>query len=207
MLLLVGLGNPGSRYAGNRHNIGFMALDAIARRHGIGPWRRRFQGVAAEGPLGGERALLLLPGTYMNDSGRAVADAAHFYKLGLSDIVVIHDEIDLAPAKVRVKAGGGIAGHNGLRSISAHVGNDYRRVRVGVGHPGAKHLVHAYVLSDFAKDERPWVEALCAIIADNAELLAKRQDASFQNKTHLGMQAKGFFGPKEMEQAHEHPSC
>ena len=197
MLLLVGLGNPGSRYAGNRHNIGFMAVDAIAKRHGIVPWRRRFQGVSAEGPLGGERALLLLPGTYMNESGRAVAEAAHFYKLGLSDIVVVHDEIDLAPGKVRLKTGGGVAGHNGLRSISAHIGNDYRRVRIGVGHPGLKHLVESYVLNDFAKDERPWVEALCSIIADNAELLAKGQDASFQNKVHLAMQTKGFFVSKE----------
>jgi peptidyl-tRNA hydrolase, PTH1 family len=192
MLLFVGLGNPGSRHAGNRHNIGFMAVQAIAKCHGIGPWRRRFQGVATEGPLGGERALLLLPGTYMNESGRAVAEAAHFYKLGPADLLVFHDEIDLAPGKVRVKIGGGVAGHNGLRSITAHVGNDYRRVRIGVGHPGVKELVHAHVLNDFAKDEQPWVEALCAIIADNAELLAKGQDASFQNKVHLAMQAKGF---------------
>ncbi len=197
MLLFVGLGNPGSRYAGNRHNIGFMVVDAIAKRHGIGPWRRRFQGVAAEGPLGGERVLLLLPGTYMNESGRAVAEAAHFYKLGLADIVVFHDEIDLAPAKVRVKTGGGVAGHNGLRSITAHIGNDYRRVRIGVGHPGVKDLVYGHVLNDFAKDERPWVEALCGIIADNADLLAKGQDASFQNKVHLAMQAKGFGEPKD----------
>ena len=192
MLLIVGLGNPGSGYAGNRHNIGFMVVQAIAKRHGIGPWRRRFQGVSAEGPLSGERVLLLLPGTYMNESGRAVAEAANFYKLGLPDIVVLHDEIDLAPGKVRVKTGGGSAGHNGLRSISSHVGNDYRRVRIGVGHPGAKELVHAYVLNDFAKSERDWVETLCGIIADNAALLAKGEDASFQNKVHLAMQAKGF---------------
>jgi PTH1 family peptidyl-tRNA hydrolase len=192
MRLLVGLGNPGARYAGNRHNIGFMALEAIARRHGIGPWRRRFQGVAAEGPLAGERVILLLPGTFMNDSGLAVAEAAHFYKIGAGDIVVFHDEIDLPPAKVRVKTGGGIAGHNGLRSISSHVGNDYRRVRIGVGHPGVKELVYNHVLSDFAKAERPWVEALCDIIADNAGLMAKGDDASFQNKVHLAMQAKGF---------------
>jgi peptidyl-tRNA hydrolase, PTH1 family len=198
MLLFVGLGNPGSRYAGNRHNIGFMVVEAIAKRHGIGPFRRRFQGVSAEGPLGGERVLLLLPGTFMNESGRAVAEAAHFYKLGLADIVVFHDEIDLAASKVRVKTGGGIAGHNGLRSISAHVGNDYRRVRIGVGHPGVKELVHAHVLSDFAKDERPWVEALCGIIADNAELLAKGQDSTFQNKVHLAMQAKGFGEPDKL---------
>jgi PTH1 family peptidyl-tRNA hydrolase len=199
MQLFVGLGNPGSRYAGNRHNIGFMAVDAIAKRHGIVPWRRRFQGVAAEGSLAGGRALLLLPGTYMNDSGRAVAEAAHFYKLGLADIVVFHDEIDLVPGKMRVKTGGGVAGHNGLRSISAHVGNDYRRVRIGVGHPGAKELVEPYVLNDFAKDERPWVEALCALIADNAELLANGQDASFQNKVHLGMRAKGFLDSNETD--------
>jgi PTH1 family peptidyl-tRNA hydrolase len=192
MLLFVGLGNPGSRYTGNRHNIGFMVVETIAKRHGIGPWRRRFQGVAAEGPLGGERVLLLLPGTFMNESGRAVAEAAHFYKLALPDLVVFHDEIDLAPAKVRVKTGGGIAGHNGLRSISAHMGNDYRRVRIGVGHPGVKELVHPHVLSDFAKNERAWVEALREIIANNAGLLAKGEDATFQNKVHLAMQAKGF---------------
>jgi peptidyl-tRNA hydrolase, PTH1 family len=196
MLLIVGLGNPGSGYAGNRHNIGFMVVDAIAKRHGIGPWRRRFQGVTAEGPLAGERVLLLLPGTYMNESGRAVAEAASFYKLGAKDIVVFHDEIDLDPGKVRVKTGGGNAGHNGLRSISSHVGNDYRRARIGVGHPGVKELVHSYVLNDFAKSERDWVETLCGVIADNAGLLAKGEDASFQNKVHLVMQAKGFLDPK-----------
>src|SRR5262245_45619342 len=197
MLLFVGLGNPGSQYVGNRHNIGFMVVQAIAKRHHFAPWRRRFQGVATEGTLGSERVLLLLPGTYMNESGRAVGEAAHFYKLGLDAIVVFHDEIDLAPGKVRVKTGGGVAGHNGLRSITAHVGNDYRRVRIGVGHPGDKDLVHRYVLSDFAKDERDWVAALIDIIADNAGMLAARQDASFQNKVHLALRAKGFWGPDE----------
>ena len=192
MLLIVGLGNPGSGYAGNRHNVGFMVVDAIAKRHGIGPWRRRFQGVSAEGPLAGERVLLLLPGTFMNESGRAVAEAVNFYKLGLPDVVVFHDEIDLSPGKVRVKTGGGSAGHNGLRSISSHIGNDYRRVRIGVGHPGAKELVQMHVLNDFAKSERDWVEALGGVIADNAGLLAKGEDASFQNKVHLALQAKGF---------------
>jgi PTH1 family peptidyl-tRNA hydrolase len=192
MLLFVGLGNPGAKYAGNRHNIGFMALDAIAKRHGIAPWRRRFQGMAAEGPLGGERVQLLLPGTFMNESGRAVAEAMHFYKLALGDVVVFHDELDLPPGKVRVKAGGGIAGHNGLRSITAHIGNDYRRVRIGIGHPGNKDMVHGYVLSDFAKAERDWVETLTGIIADNAGLLAQGADSTFQNKVHLGMDAKGF---------------
>jgi PTH1 family peptidyl-tRNA hydrolase len=173
-----------------------MAVDAIARRHGLPPWRRRFQGVTAAGTVAGERVLLLLPGTFMNASGRAVAEAANFYKIGVGDITVFHDEIDLPPAKVRVKTGGGIAGHNGLRSISAHVGNDYCRVRIGVGHPGNKELVHAYVLNDFAKDERAWVSALCDIMADNAGLIAKGEGASFQNKVHLGMQAAGFSDSK-----------
>ena len=197
MLLFAGLGNPGSQHVNNRHNIGFMAVQAIAKRYNLGPWRRRFQGVATEGTIGPERVLLLLPGTYMNESGRAVVEAVHFYKLGVDRVAVFHDEIDLAPAKVRVKTGGGVAGHNGLRSISAHIGNDYRRIRIGVGHPGAKEIVYAYVLSDFAKSERPWVEALCAIVADNAELLVKGQDSSFQNKVHLAMQAKGFFDDNE----------
>jgi len=192
MLLLVGLGNPGARYVGNRHNVGFMAVQAIAERHHIGPWRRRFQGVACEGPIGGKRTLLLLPGTFMNESGRAVGEAAHFYKLALGDITVFHDEIDLPPGKVRVKIGGGIAGHNGLRSISEHIGNDYRRVRIGVGHPGDKDLVQHYVLSDFAKSERDWLAALIEILADNAELIVHGEDASFQNKVHLAMAAKGF---------------
>jgi PTH1 family peptidyl-tRNA hydrolase len=196
MRLLVGLGNPGARYTGNRHNIGFMVVEAIARRHSIGPWRRRFHGVAAEGPIGGERALLLMPGTYMNDSGLAVADAARFYKLEPGQIIVVHDELDLAPGKVRVKVGGGAAGHNGLRSITAHIGNDYKRVRVGVGHPGDKDLVLNYVLADFAKSERPWVEALCDVIADNAELIMKGADSTFQNRVHLAMQTKGFADSK-----------
>src|SRR4051812_20237561 len=199
MRLFVGLGNPGAKHAGNRHNIGFMVVEEIAKRHGFAPWRRRFQGVATEGTIGREKVLLLLPGTYMNESGRAVAEAMHFYKLPLGDIVVLHDEIELPPAKLRVKTGGGIAGHNGLRSISAHVGNDYCRVRIGVGHPGVKELVHAHVLGDFAKGERPWVETLCDVIADNAELLAQGKDSSFQNKVHLAMSAKGFGESKESE--------
>jgi PTH1 family peptidyl-tRNA hydrolase len=200
MLLLVGLGNPGARYVGNRHNIGFMSLETIAKRHGIGPWRRRFQGLACEGPIDGERVLLLLPGTFMNESGRAVAEAAQFYKLAAPDMTVFHDEIGLPPGKVRVKVGGGIAGHNGLRSITAHIGNDYRRVRIGVGHPGAKDLVEHYVLSDFAKSESGWVEALIDILADNVELLVRGQDASFQNKVHLSMAAKGFGANGDAEQ-------
>ena len=199
MLLLVGLGNPGARYVGNRHNVGFMAVEEIAKRHGIGPWRRRFQGVACEGPIEGQRVLLLLPGTYMNESGRAVAEAAQFYKIPAGDITVFHDEIELPPAKVRVKVGGGIAGHNGLRSISEHVGNDYRRVRIGVGHPGQKDMVEHYVLSDFAKSERGWVDALVGALADNVGFLVRGEDASFQNKVHLAMVAKGFGDQAERE--------
>jgi PTH1 family peptidyl-tRNA hydrolase len=192
MLLFVGLGNPGAKYAHNRHNVGFMVADEIARRHGFAPWRRRFQGETAEGTLERERIILLKPMTFMNDSGQAVQEAAGFFKLEPNEITVFHDEIELPPAKLRVKVGGGIAGHNGLRSVSAHVGNDYRRVRIGVGHPGIKELVHGHVLNDFAKDERPWVETLVDAIADNAGLLATGRDSTFQNKVHLAMQAKGF---------------
>jgi PTH1 family peptidyl-tRNA hydrolase len=192
MRLFVGLGNPGAKYAHNRHNIGFMAIDEIARRHGFAPWRRRFQGQTSEGSIDGEKVVLLRPETFMNESGRAVQEAANFFKLGVDDIIVFQDELELPPAKLRVKVGGGIAGHNGLRSISAHIGNEYRRVRLGIGHPGIKELVHGHVLSDFAKDDRPWVEALCTAIADNAGLLATAKDSTFQNKVHLAMQAKGF---------------
>ena len=185
MQLLVGLGNPGARYVGNRHNIGFAVLEEIAKRHGIGPWRRRFQGLACEGPLDGERAVLLLPGTFMNESGRAVAEAVHFYKLPLGAVTVFHDEIDLAPAKVRVKIGGGIAGHNGLRSISAHIGNDYRRVRIGVGHPGTKSRVVSHVLNNFSKTEEEWLVPLLSAMAEAAPWLARDYDTGFMNKVAI----------------------
>jgi PTH1 family peptidyl-tRNA hydrolase len=197
MRLFVGLGNPGAKYASSRHNIGFLAVDEIARRHGFAPWRRRFQGEASEGVVDREKVVLLKPATYMNESGRAVQEAANFFKLAPADITVFQDELELPPGKVRVKIGGGIAGHNGLRSISAHIGNEYRRVRLGIGHPGVKELVHSHVLSDFAKSDRAWVEALCQAVADNAGLLAAGQDASFANKVHLTMQAKGFFDKGE----------
>jgi len=169
-----------------------MAVQAIARRHELSPWRRRFQGVAVEGNIANERILLLLPGTYMNESGRAVAEAANFYKLDTGSIVVFHDEVDLAPAKVRVKVGGGVAGHNGLRSITAHIGNEYKRVRIGIGKPDVKELVPMHVLGDFAKSEWAWVEALCDVMAENASLLVEDRDSSFQNKVYLAMEAKGF---------------
>lgn len=187
MKLFVGLGNPGQRYAGNRHNIGFMALDAIARRHARAPFRARFQGEATDAEIDGEKVLLLKPATYMNESGRAVGEAMRFFKLAPADIHVFHDELDLAPAKVRVKLGGGNAGHNGLRSITAHCGNDYVRVRLGIGHPGVKDLVHGYVLSDFTRAEAGWMEALCAALADHAGSLAAGAWATYQNKVQLAL--------------------
>ena len=192
MLVFAGLGNPGARHARNRHNIGFMAVDAIATAHRFGPFRARFSALAAEGVVGGERVLLLAPQTYMNDSGRSVGEALRFHKLDLAALTVFHDELDLAPAKVRVKTGGGDAGHNGLRSIRAHVGADYRRVRLGIGHPGDKALVHNFVLSDFSKGEGAWVETVCRAVADAAPLLVEGRDANFQNKVHLGLSAAGF---------------
>ena len=197
MLLFVGLGNPGAKYARNRHNIGFVVVDEIARRHGFGPWRRRFQGETSEGTLDGERVILLKPTTYMNESGRAVQEAASFFKLDASQVTVFQDELELQPAKVRVKVGGGTAGHNGLRSISSHIGNEYRRVLLGIGHPGVKDLVHAYVLSDFFKEEGPLVTALSEAVADHAGLLATGHDSTFQNKVHLALQAKGFFDQRD----------
>jgi PTH1 family peptidyl-tRNA hydrolase len=189
MLLLVGLGNPGAAYQGHRHNIGFMAVDAIARAHNFGAARLRFRGEVREGTLtsakGATKTLILKPMTYMNESGNAVREAVEFFKLPLSDVVVIYDEIDLAPGKVRAKAGGGNAGHNGLRSISAHIGNDYRRVRLGVGHPGIKELVHVHVLHDFAKSERQWLDPLIDAVAQAAPYLADGDDAGFMNKVSL----------------------
>jgi len=173
MLLLVGLGNPGPRYAGNRHNIGYMAVDAIVRRHGFAPWRTRFQGQVSEGRLGALKLLALKPETYMNESGRAVGEALRFYKLAPEAVVVFHDEIDLRFGKVKVKRGGGAGGHNGLRSLDAHIGPDYRRVRLGIGHPGHKDLVHPHVLKDFSKEETKAVGTLIdAVAAELPKLLA-----------------------------------
>lgn len=185
MKLLVGLGNPGAKYAGNRHNIGFMAVDRIAADHGFSPWRKAFKGQLAEGRLGSGKVLLLKPETFMNLSGEAVRAAMDFYKLAPKDIVVLHDELDLAPGKVRVKAGGGHAGHNGLRSIHQHIGEAYGRVRIGIGHPGHKDRVSGYVLSDFAKAEETLVDDLLRGISDGAAALAEGDAAGFQNKVAL----------------------
>jgi PTH1 family peptidyl-tRNA hydrolase len=186
MRVIAGLGNPGSKYAGNRHNIGFMAVDAIARMHRFGPWRSKFQAEVSEGAIetesGPVRAVLMKPQTYMNESGRAVAEAMRFYKLEPADVAVAYDEIDLVPGKLRVKVGGGAAGHNGIRSIAAHIGPDFARIRLGVGHPGDKSLVHYYVLSDFYKAELPWVDRLLDAVARTAPLLAAGDLDAFQSR-------------------------
>jgi peptidyl-tRNA hydrolase, PTH1 family len=197
MILIAGLGNPGARYAKNRHNIGFMAVERIAGAHRIGPFRQRFQGLIADGAIEGQRVALLMPTTFMNDSGQSVGDAMRFFKLELGAVIVVHDELDLAPGKARVKVGGGNAGHNGLRSITAHIGNDYKRVRLGIGHPGAKELVYPFVLGDFFKEEMRWVETVCDATAAAADLLASGEDARFQNKIHLAVEAAGFAGKAE----------
>ena len=190
MLLLAGLGNPGAKYAGNRHNIGFMAVDEIVRRHGFSPWRKRFQGETAEGLVAGEKILLIKPQTFMNLSGQAVGEALRFYKLEPSAVTVFYDEIELPAGKVRVKTGGGSAGHNGIRSLDGHIGQEYRRVRIGVGHPGVKEMVHGHVLGDFAKSDREWLDVLLDAIADNAELVAKGDENGFMNKITLTLRDK-----------------
>jgi peptidyl-tRNA hydrolase, PTH1 family len=179
MKLFVGLGNPGSAYAHQRHNVGFMAAERIALRHGLGPWRKRFHGLACEGSIGGERVMLLKPQTYMNDSGRAVGETQRYLKVAEDDIYVFHDELDLAPGKLKLKRGGGNAGHNGLRSVTAHIGNEYARVRIGIGHPGAKEDVLRHVLNDFATADAPWLEPLLDAIADAAPRLAAGDDQRF----------------------------
>ncbi|MEM7399450.1 MAG: aminoacyl-tRNA hydrolase [Pseudomonadota bacterium] len=182
MKLFVGLGNPGAQYAFNRHNVGFMALDVMAAAHGFAAWRKRFQGLTCEGRLGGEQVLLLKPQTYMNESGRSAGEAARFYKIQLDDIVAFHDELDLAPGKVRVKVGGGVAGHNGLKSLSAHLGNDYMRVRIGIGHPGHRDQVTGHVLRDFAKADMDSLEPLLFKMSDAAPLLANGEKDKFQTQ-------------------------
>ncbi len=185
MQVFVGLGNPGGKYQGNRHNIGFMALDRIAADHGFGPWRAKFQGSISEGVLGGEKVLLLKPETFMNLSGQSVGEAMRFYKLAPEDITVLHDELDLAPGKLRVKRGGGHAGHNGLRSLHQHIGEAYQRVRLGIGHPGRKELVAHYVLQDFAKADQDWLDDLLRGISDGAAHLAAGANDKFQNAVAL----------------------
>lgn len=185
MKLFVGLGNPGPKYAGNRHNIGFMALDRIAEDTGFGPWRSKFQGALSEGKIGGNKVILLKPETFMNLSGQAVGEAMRFYKLESTDITVFHDELDLAPGKCRVKSGGGHAGHNGLRSIHQHIGPHYDRVRLGIGHPGHKDAVAGYVLRDFAKSDESWLDNLLRGISDGAAPLVAGDAGKFMNAVAL----------------------
>lgn len=187
MLLLVGLGNPGPSYRDNRHNVGFMAVDAIHGRSRAVPFRKKFHGELAEASIGAEKVLLLKPLTYMNESGRAVQAAMTFYKLAPADVIVFHDEMDLAAGKVRIKQGGGHAGHNGIRNIQAHIGADFRRVRIGVGHPGDKDKVVGHVLKDFSKDDAAWRDKLLDAIADNVGHLVDGKDADFMNAVALVM--------------------
>ncbi|MEO1103073.1 MAG: aminoacyl-tRNA hydrolase [Pseudomonadota bacterium] len=191
MKLIVGLGNPGANYARNRHNVGFMVADRIHRRWSGGPWRRKFQSEVAEATVQGERVMFLKPLTYMNESGRAVSEASRFYKVGLQDIVVVHDEIDLPPGKFRMKTGGGTGGHNGLKSITAHMRDGYRRLRIGVGHPGRKEMVPGYVLHDFANADDDWLDPLLDALAEETPALARGEDSSFASKVHNRLSPPG----------------
>lgn len=189
MRVILGLGNPGAGYAGHRHNVGFMALDRIAERAGIGPFRGRFQGMAAEGRLGDSRVLLLKPQTFMNESGRSARQAMNFYKFSPEDMVVLYDELDLAPGKLRIRQGGGAAGHNGIRSLIRECGAEFWRVRIGIGHPGRPERVHGHVLSDFAKADQAWLDPMLDAIGDNGDLLANADYSNFMNRVAMALQA------------------
>ncbi len=204
MLLLVGLGNPGARYENHRHNVGFMAIDRIVEEWGFAASRSRFRSEAAEGSIGGVRVLTLKPQTYMNNSGEAVGEAVRFYKMSVDDVIVIHDELDLAAAKVRVKKGGGVAGHNGLRSLAAHIGPDFWRVRVGIGHPGQKDRVSGHVLGNFSKQDADWLDPMLKAFTEAAPLLVKRDDAGFMNKIALALNPPR---KKEKTKAPESPAA
>lgn len=199
MKLFVGLGNPGAKYEKTRHNIGFLAIEAIADAHGFSPFRTKFQGLVAEGKLGVEKVFLLKPETFMNLSGQSVGEAMRYFKLGPEDVVVFHDELDLAPGRVKVKTGGGHAGHNGLRSLHEHIGAAFHRVRLGIGHPGDKNRVSGYVLHDFAKTDWDWIDPLLAGVADGAPLLAKDDPGGFMNKVALRMQPPKPRTPAKIE--------
>lgn len=201
MLLFAGLGNPGDQYRNNRHNVGFMAIDAIAARYGFGPFRQKFQGLIAEGTIDGEKVLLVKPQTYMNSSGDSIQAALAFYKLGVADVTVLYDEIDLAPGKVRIKRGGGNGGHNGLRSIDPQIGTDYRRIRIGVGHPGHKDRVMPHVLGDFSKTERLWLDPLLEAIGANAGLIVKGDDNTLMNRLAIAIGGDGAERPQRPETA------
>ena len=199
MFLFAGLGNPGAKYAHNRHNIGFMAVDEIVRRHSFAGWRKKFHADMSEGTLAGERVLVLKPQTYMNESGRAVGEAVRFHNIDLEKVYVFYDELDLEPGKLRVKLGGGAAGHNGIRSISAHIGPDYKRVRLGIGHPGVKELVMPHVLGDFAKQDKVWLKLLLEASAEEASLLVEGEDEKYQSKVHLAVYPPRPKPPRKVE--------
>ncbi|MCO6387684.1 aminoacyl-tRNA hydrolase [Aliihoeflea sp. 40Bstr573] len=207
MRIIAGLGNPGSKYENNRHNVGFMAADAIARRHAFAPWSKKFQALISTGTIGTEKVLLIKPQTFMNLSGQAVGEALRFHKAATSDLIVLYDELDLDPGKVRIKTGGGHGGHNGIKSIDAHCGKDYTRVRIGIGHPGIREMVTNHVLGDFAKADHDWLDPLLDAFADHAELLAKGDDAGFMNKAALAVQgrrAAPSAAPKPAPKAQSH---
>ncbi|AYM62997.1 aminoacyl-tRNA hydrolase [Agrobacterium fabrum] len=190
MKIIAGLGNPGAQYAGNRHNIGFMAVDALQRLPSFAPWSKKFRAEISEGEIGGEKVLLMKPLTYMNLSGESVGEAMRFFKLTPADIIAIHDELDLLAGRTRIKIGGGHGGHNGLKSLDAHCGKEYRRLRLGIGHPGDKERVHGHVLGDFAKSDRVWLDPLLDAIADNAAMLVKGEDSQLMNKLALATGSK-----------------
>lgn len=206
MRLIVGLGNPGDTYAGNRHNIGYMAVDRIASDHGFSPWKSKYQGRISDGRLGPEKVVLLKPETFMNRSGQSVGEAMRFYKLDPADVIVLHDEIDLSPAKVRFKQGGGHAGHNGLRSVHGHIGEGYARVRLGVGHPGHKDAVPGYVLRDFAKADQDWLDAVLRGVSDGAEALAALDGGKFLNAVSLKVAPPRSGGGKSVPRRDGSPS-
>ena len=185
MLIIAGLGNPGNNYAANRHNIGFMAADEIVRCHNFAPWKSKFNAEISEGTLDGHKVLVVKPQTFMNKSGEAISKLMRFYKLSPEDLIVLYDELDLAAGKLRIKTGGGAGGHNGIRSIDAHCGKEYRRIRIGIGHPGDKARVTGHVLGDFAKVDSEWLDPMLAAIGENAPLLAKGEDSSFMNRVAL----------------------
>lgn len=189
MLLIVGLGNPGPKYANHRHNVGFMAVDEIHRHESFPAWKAKFQALISEGSIAGTKCILAKPTTFMNESGRAVGEITRFYKIPEDDVVVLYDELDLAPGKVRIKKGGGAGGHNGIRSIDAHLGKNYRRVRIGIGHPGHKDRVTGHVLGDFAKADLTWRDPLLDEIGRNADMLVKGDDAAFMNRLALSTQS------------------
>ena len=204
MLIIVGLGNPGTKHAKQRHNVGFMAVDEIHRHESFSPWKARFQALVSEGRIGSVKTLLIKPTTYMNESGRAVGEAARFYKVGPDDVIVLYDELDLASGKIRIKIGGGAGGHNGIRSIDAHLGKNYKRIRIGIDHPGQKERVTSHVLGDFAKADHIWLDPMLEEIGRNADLLANGKDPDFMNRIALRIQPnKNVKTPKQKSHIHK----